>query len=197
MIIESSVHLPEIPVIKILTNIYSKNYFCSMITFSTHILKFDKQGEKTGWTYIVISRRQAEQLSPGSRVSFRVKGHLDQYLIKQAALLPMGEGNFILPLNGPMRKALGKKAGDSLTVKLEIDKSGFKHSADFIRCLKDEPRAHDFFRTLPLSHQKYFSKWIEGARTLNTKTKRITMAVIALGQGQGYAEMIRANKSVR
>jgi hypothetical protein len=41
----------------------------------------------------------------------------------------------------------------------------------------------------------YFSKWIEEAKTSQTKTKRIAMAVTALGLGQGYPEMIRANKS--
>lgn len=168
-----------------------------MITFSTRMLKFDKQGEKTGWTYIIISRRHAEQLNPGSRVSFRVKGYLDGYPVKQVALLPMGEGEFILPLNTPMRKALQKEKGDMLTVRLEIDLSAFKHSSDFIQCLKDEPRAHAFFKTLAGSHQKYFTKWIESAKTIETKTKRITMAVISLGQGQGYPEMMRANKSRR
>jgi uncharacterized protein YdeI (YjbR/CyaY-like superfamily) len=44
------------------------------------------------------------------------------------------------------------------------------------------------------SHQKYFSKWIESAKTAQTKTKRILMAVTALGQGKGYPEMIRMNK---
>lgn len=168
-----------------------------MITYSTRILKFDKKGEKTGWSYIEISKRQAEQLKPNCRVSFRIKGLLDQHSIHQTALLPMGDGNFILPLNGTMRKAIGKKEGDMLTVKIEADERPLTLSSDFIKCLKDDPRAYTFFKTLPKSHQAYFSKWIESAKTISTKTKRITMAVIALGLGQGYPEMIRANKGVR
>jgi len=165
-----------------------------VITFSTRILKFDKKGEKTGWSYIEISKRQAEQLKPGCRVSFRIKGDLDQYSISKTAILPMGDGNFILPVNGTMRKSLGKKEGDSLKVKIELDERPLTLSSDFVACLKDEPRAYDFFKTLPKSHQAYFSKWIESAKTISTKTKRITMAVIALGLGQGYPEMLRANK---
>jgi Domain of unknown function (DUF1905)/Bacteriocin-protection, YdeI or OmpD-Associated len=167
-----------------------------MITFSTRILKFDKKGEKTGWSYIEISKRQAEQLKPDCRVSFRIKGQLDQYLIHQTALLPMGDGNFILPLNGTMRKAIGKREGDALKVRIEPDERPLTLSSDFVTCLKDDPRAYDFFKTLPKSHQAYFSKWIESAKTISTKTRRITRALIALGSGQGYSEMIRANKTI-
>ncbi len=165
-----------------------------MIQFMTTIHKFDKQGEKTGWTYIEISAAQAKKLKPDTKVSFRVKGTLDSFKIKQIALLPMGEGNFIMPLNGAMRKGTGKKLGDKLKVSLEEDNSEFAFSADFIDCLHDDPAAYDFFQTLSGSHQKYFSKWIDSAKTSATKTKRIVMAVTALSQKQGYPEMIRANK---
>jgi hypothetical protein len=168
-----------------------------MITFSTRILKFQNKGEKTGWRYIEISKRQAEQLKPNNKVSFRVKGLLDQYSIEKTALLPMGEGDFILPINGTIRKAIGKKEGDMLKVRLELDERAIQLSSDFIKCLKDEPKAYDFFKSLPKSHQNYFSKWIEDAKTIQTKTKRITMAVIGLSAGQNYGEMIRANKVLR
>jgi hypothetical protein len=166
-----------------------------MIAFKTKILKFAQQGEKTGWSYIEINKRQAEQLNPDNKKSFRVKGKLDEFKIEKIALLPMGEGKFILPMNATLRKGTGKTAGDSITVQLDIDKRMLTPSADFMECLKDDQRAYDYFMSLPKGHQNYFSKWIESAKTTPTKTKRITMAVIALSTGQGFAEMIRANKS--
>ena len=63
-----------------------------MVKFTTAILKFDKKGEKTGWTYIVISADIARKLKPGNKKSFRVKGKLDHYSFAKTALLPMGEG---------------------------------------------------------------------------------------------------------
>jgi uncharacterized protein YdeI (YjbR/CyaY-like superfamily) len=107
----------------------------------------------------------------------------------------MGDGNFIMPLNAAMRKATGKKPGDKLKVSLEADDSEFVFSEDFIACLQDDPVAYDFFQTLSGSHQKYFSKWIDSAKTSATKTKRIVMAVTALSKKQGYPEMIRSNKT--
>jgi len=165
-----------------------------MIQFTATIHKFAKQGEKTGWTYIEINASQANKLKPNTKVSFRVKGLLDSFKIKQTALIPMGEGNFILPLNASMRKGTGKKLGDKLKVYLEADESEFVFSEEFMACLQDDPVAFDFFQTLSGSHQKYFSKWIDSARTSATKTKRIVMAVVALSKKQGYPEMIRANK---
>lgn len=168
-----------------------------MIQFTATIHKFDKQGEKTGWTYIEISATQAKKLKPDTKVSFRVKGSLDSFKIKQIALIPMGEGNFIMPLNATMRKAIGKKLGDKLKVSIEADNSEFTLSQDFMACLQDDPVAYDFFQTLTGSHQKYFSKWIDSAKTSFTKTKRIVMAVTALSKKQGYPEMIRANKRLQ
>lgn len=165
-----------------------------MITFTTKILKFTKQGEKTGWSYIEINRSQAEKLNPGCKKTFRVKGQLDNHKIQRAALLPMGDGTFILPMNASIRKGTGKTAGDHLKVQLEVDERAVATSRDLIACLRDDERAYTFFRSLPKGHQNYFNNWIESAKTEHTKTKRITMAVIALGSGQGFGEMIRANK---
>ncbi|HEY0741775.1 MAG TPA: YdeI/OmpD-associated family protein [Chryseosolibacter sp.] len=168
-----------------------------MISFTAKIQRFAKQGEKTGWTYIAISEANAEKMNAGCRKSYRVKGTLDSFKIQKVAILPMGDGSFILPLNAEMRKATGKDLGDTLKVSLAHDARELQLNADFMECLKDDARAYEFFQTLPKSHQGYFSKWIDSAKTLSTKTKRITMAVIALAQKQGYGEMIRANRTVR
>ena len=85
-----------------------------MLKFSTRIKRFGKLGEKTGWTYIEISSAQAQKLNPGKKVGYRVKGLLGQHPIKHVALMPMGQGQFILPLNAKMRKATGKEMGSVL-----------------------------------------------------------------------------------
>ena len=69
-----------------------------MISFTTTIQKFGRQGEKTGWTYIEIPGELSELLNPGVKKSYRVKGKLDKYPIKAVALLPMGDGSFIMLL---------------------------------------------------------------------------------------------------
>lgn len=168
-----------------------------MIKFNTTILRFDKQGEKTGWTYIEISPAQAKKMNPGVKVGYRVKGKLDNFSFEKIAILPMGEGGFILPLNGKVRKAIGKKMGDKLRVEMELDKRQIQPSADFMACLKADLEAMKFFKTLSGSHQRYFSKWIDDAKTMQTKTKRIVMALTAFSKKQGFPQMMRANRAER
>ena len=72
-----------------------------MVEFTTIILQFAEQGEKTGWTYIEIPADIAQQLSPGNKKSFRVRGMLDGFAVAGMALMPMGEGNFIMALKAP------------------------------------------------------------------------------------------------
>ena len=165
-----------------------------MIRFTALILQFDKKGEKTGWTYIEIPEHLAQQLKPGNKQSFRVKGKLDNFSFKQTALLPMGGGDFILPLNATFRKGIRKRQGATVAVTMEVDDSPLLLSQDFVECLQDEPSALSHFKTLPKSHQNYFSKWIESAKTEPTKAKRIAQAVTALAKKWGFAEMIRAGR---
>ncbi|WP_121355355.1 YdeI/OmpD-associated family protein [Flavisolibacter nicotianae] len=165
-----------------------------MLQFKTIIQKFDKQGEKTGWTYIAISREQATALNPNVKTSFRVKGTLDQYAIEKLALLPMGDGSFIMPLNAATRKGIRKAKGAEVFVRLKIDSDPIQLDADFLECLQDEPLAVKMFESLPKGHRNYFSHWIESAKTTSTKAKRIAMAVDALARGMGFPQMMRARK---
>src|SRR3954465_13584265 len=119
-----------------------------MITFSATILRFDTQGEKTGWTYINIPGGIAEQIQPGNKRSFRVKGQLDNYAIKGIALLPMGNGDFIMALNAGIRKAIGKRKGAVVKVLLEAAVT-YQLNAAFMECMADEPAALAYFKSLP------------------------------------------------
>jgi hypothetical protein len=165
-----------------------------MVDFKTVIKKFDKQGEKTGWTYIEIPSKLAALINPGVKTSYRVKGRLDDYAIQKIAIMPMGDGGYIMPLNATIRKGIRKQKGADVEVRLEIDKEPLLIDEEFMDCLKDEPRALETFRQFAKGHQNYFSKWIESAKTEPTKAKRIALAVNALSKGWGFPEMLRANK---
>ncbi len=167
---------------------------CCMIKFKTIIKKFDKQGEKTGWTFIEITAKQAGLINPGVKTSYRVKGKLDDYFIEKIAIMPMGNGGFIMPLNAGIRKAIKKQKDAELAVELEVDERPIEIDADFLDCLKEEPQALETFQGLTKGHQNYFSKWMESAKTEQTKAKRIAMAVNALSRGWGFPEMLRAAK---
>ena len=167
-----------------------------MHTFTTRLRRFDQKGEKTGWTYLEIPVAVSDALRPGQRTSFRVKGTLDAFAIKLVALLPMGESGgpdsaFIMPVNAEMRRGIRKEEGATVRVCLEVDTDPVPISADLLACLEDDPAALAHFQTLSKGHQNYFGKWIDDAKTVETKTKRLTQAVTGLAMGMGYPEMIR------
>ncbi|MET0465142.1 MAG: YdeI/OmpD-associated family protein [Chitinophagaceae bacterium] len=161
------------------------------IEFKATLHKFDEKGDKTGWTYIEIPAELAEKLKPATKKGFRVKGQLDQHKISMVSIIPMGGGTFILPFNAAMRKGTGKKYGATLMVKLEEDKKPFQFNKDFLECLADEPSAQTFFNTLTGSVQRYFSKWVDEAKTDQTRAKRIAQAVNALSRSTSFSEMVR------
>ena len=165
-----------------------------MIQYNTVIKKFGEQGEKTGWSYIEVPEDMASKIKPVCKKSFRVKGSLDDFKIERTALLPMGGGNFIIPVNATIRKSLGKRKGSVIKVSLEADEREIEINKAFLECLADELVALEFFNSLARSHRNYFSKWIESAKTEETKANRIARAVTALSRKLGYPQMIRMGK---
>jgi uncharacterized protein DUF1905/bacteriocin resistance YdeI/OmpD-like protein len=166
-----------------------------MIKFTTTILQFAEQGEKTGWSYIKIPAKLAQQLKPGNKKSFRVKGKLDDCAIKGIALIPMGEGDFIMALKASLRKAMKKNKGAKLQVELIPDNEKPKPPAEFMECLADSPAALEFFKTLAPSHQNYFGTWIKSAKTEVTQTKRIAIAITALEKKFHFGQMMQSLKA--
>lgn len=160
------------------------------------IEKFLNKGEKSGWTYIELLNPIAQKINPGIKTSYQVKGTLDGIEISGMSLLPMGNGNFILALNQTLLKKINKKVGDPISIVLELDNKPYEHNRDFLEFLETDERAFRYFQSLPKSHQKYFSKWIDSAKTIHTKVNRIAEAVQALSKHWGYAEMIRAKKKM-
>lgn len=167
------------------------------VSFTASIQKFGEMGEKTGWTYLPIPPDIAGILYPDNKKSFRVKGWLDHFAIEKIALMPMGDGSFILPLNTTIRKAIGKNQGAMVEAILERDNEPKALNKDLLTCLTDDPSAEAYFISLPRGHQTYFSNWIDAAKTEETRTRRLLMAVNALSRGLGYGEMIRESKAKR
>ncbi|GAB3914152.1 YdeI/OmpD-associated family protein [Mucilaginibacter boryungensis] len=169
-----------------------------MISYNTIILQFADQGEKTGWTYIDVPADLAQQLKPGNKKSFRVKGMLDSFPIKAVALMPMGEGAFIMAINAEMRKGIHKRAGAMLKITLEVDTNTEVIIPDDLQeCFEYEPQAQEYFNSLPEGHRRYFVNWINSAKTEPTRANRIANTIEAMLHKWTYNEMMRAMKKMK
>src|SRR5688572_28564076 len=123
-----------------------------MVQFTAIIKRFKDQGEKTGWTNIDVPSSIAKQLVPGNKKGFRVKGKIDAYAYSMIALLPMGNGDFIMTLNATVRKGVRKPVGTTVEVKMAVDKEEIKPPPELIDCMEDEPEALAYFNSLTRGH---------------------------------------------
>ena len=165
-----------------------------MVSFKAVIKKFDSKGEKTGWTYIEIPAELAKKLHKKDQRSFRVKGKIDDCPITAMALLPMGEGLYIMALNASVRKELKKKAGAMVSLAIEQDNAEIEIPEDLKLCLEDEPSASEWFAKIKMGERNYFIKWIMSAKSENTRAKRIAMAINAFVKKMDFGMMLREEK---
>jgi len=163
-----------------------------MIHFKAEIEKFGQMGEKTGWRYVFIPAEIANQLKPDCKVSFRLKGKIDDLAIDGLATVPMGAGDFIIAINATLRKKIKKEAGANVALWLEEDQDfKIEMPADLEVCLAEDETLLARFLQQPKSHQNYFIKWINSAKTEPTRTKRLIMTINAMEKQQDYGAMIR------
>jgi len=177
---------------------FSIQIITAMVTFDAIILQFGEMGEKTGWQYVTVPADIAQELKPGNKKSFRVRGMLDALPVSGIALMPMGGGEFILVLKAELRKALHKNKGAMLKVCLEED-TDFKVEMpdDLKECLEFEDGTMDTFSAMPASHRNYFIKWINDAKTEETRAKRIINTINAMLRKWNYGQMLREMKKER
>jgi hypothetical protein len=93
---------------------------------------------------------------------------------------------FMLPLSAENREAAGVAAGDSVEVELELDTAPriVEVPEDLAAAIAADPAAAAFWPTLSYSNQRWHVLSAEGAKSPDTRQRRIASSVGLLREGR-------------
>ena len=138
-------------------------------------------GGKTA-TGIPVPAAVVEGLGAGKRpaVTVILAGHT-----YRSTIAPMG-GAFYLPLSAEHRTATGLAAGDEVDVEVQLDTAPRTVDVpdDLAAALDAAPTARAAFDALSYSNRRRHVLSVEGAKTDETRQRRIAKAVADLGAGR-------------
>jgi hypothetical protein len=103
----------------------------------------------------------------------------------RSTIAPMG-GVFMLPLSAENRQAAGVAAGDEVTVQIELDTEPREITVpeDVSATLDQNPAARQYFDGLSYSNKRRLMLSIEGAKTMETRQRRIDKTITMLNEGR-------------
>jgi len=138
-------------------------------------------GGKTA-TGLEVPAEVVDALGAGKRpaVSVTIGGHT-----YRSTIAPMG-GRFLLPLSAENRTAAGVVAGDEVDVTVERDDAPREVLVppDLQAALDADPAAKAFFEGLSKSNRQRHVLSVEGAKTPETRARRVEKAVVSLREGK-------------
>lgn len=143
--------------------------------------RLEKFPGKGGWTFASIPEILQDRHAYFGWV--RVRGTIDGYEIKKYHLMPSGKGTLFLPVKAEIRKKIGKKEGDWVTVILYPDNTPTEIPEEFLECLSEDEAIHNTFLSYSDSDRKAFIDWIYSAKKDETKIERIAIAMKKLEKG--------------
>ena len=91
--------------------------------------------------------------------------------------MPMGNGKLFLPVKSEIRKKIGKKVGDWVTVILYADDGLTQIPDELVLCLKSDQAAYDMFNKFTEGEKKGIVDWIYSAKKEETRIDRIAQTL--------------------
>jgi hypothetical protein len=135
-------------------------------------------GGKTA-TGIEVPAKVVESLGAGKRVAVTVT--LNGRHTYRSTIAPYN-GRYMLPVSAEVRAAAGVAAGDAVEVALALDTAPrqVEVPADFQAALAKDAAARRAFEALSYSNQRRHVLSIEGAKTAETRQRRIAKSLADL-----------------
>jgi hypothetical protein len=138
-------------------------------------------GGKTA-TGIEVPADVVEQLGSGRKPTVRITVGAHTYRTTVATR----DGRFMVPLSAEHRTAAGVAAGDEVDVTVELDTEvrEVEVPADLAAALDADGAARTFFDSISYSNKRWHVLNVEGAKTAETRQRRIDKSVALLREGK-------------
>jgi hypothetical protein len=119
-----------------------------------------------------------------------------QGLVTRTTLVPAGNGQYRLFIDGKIRKKLSVDAGNLIGITLRRDKKPNELSvpADVAAALRKTPGAQNAFKNITPGLRREFLRWVLNAKHSETRAKRIERAIPILIE-RAQARMRRSKKA--
>jgi bifunctional DNA-binding transcriptional regulator/antitoxin component of YhaV-PrlF toxin-antitoxin module len=146
------------------------------LTFETTVTA---TGNNTG---IVVPDEVVERLGAGRRPPVLVNVNGYDY----RSTVGIVDGKHMVSISAAIRKETGLKGGDPVTVTLRVATSPreIEVPADLAAALASDGAANEFFATLSNSLQRFHVDNINGAKTEETRQRRIAKAISLFRAGK-------------
>ena len=140
-----------------------------------------EQSGKTA-TGIKVPDEVVEGLGAGRRPAVKVTIKEHTY---RSTVATMG-GVFMVGVSAENRAGAGVAGGDEVDVDLELDTAPREVTVppDFAKALKKDAKARETFEGLSYSNKGWHVQSIEGAKTEETRQRRIAKSIDALREGR-------------
>jgi len=145
--------------------------------FRTTLLQNDKTA-----VGIEVPAEIVDALGAGKRPKVRVT--IGDYTYRSSVAV-MG-GSYMIGVSAENRAGAGVKGGDQVEVEIELDTAPREVDvpADFAAALAADPDAARMFEGLSYSNKSWHTYLIDGAKSVETRQRRIARSVAALHDGR-------------
>jgi hypothetical protein len=142
--------------------------------------KLDARGPGGSWIFITVPFSVEKVFGTKARVP--VSGTINGFPYR-TSILPQ-EGVHYLPVNKQMQAGAQAKAGDMVSVTMDVDKAErvVELPPELKEILRKDAKSAAFFDGLSYTHRKEYADWIAGAKRPETKEARLKKAVEMLAR---------------
>ena len=114
----------------------------------------------------------------GTKASVKVKAKVDK-LVHRGLITPYGNGIHYMGLRKDLMAELGKFAGDTVDVTLEVDteERTIDVPDDLKKLLAKNPKEKNVFESLSHTHRKEYVQWITSAKKEETRKRRLEKTI--------------------